>query len=407
MQQADTTQPSSVALSAAACDAELDNIARWWLRYGIDNTFGGFAAEISQDNRINNSAPKGLVLNARILWFFSEAAHYTGNPEYRAGAERAFAYIQRYFFDAQAGGYFWSLNPDGSVCDDKKQVYAQAFVIYALAAYVEMCGDQSALEAAMQCFALIEQHCVDREGEGYLEAYTRHWGVIDDVRLSEKDLNYPKTMNTHLHVVEAYTKLYQVHRTVEVGLALAYGIDLIDKYMINRDSFHLRMFMGANWNDHSPEFTYGHDIECAWLLYKALVSLDDKDRIERLLPDILALARTCQREALDEFGAVLDGEVKATGKVHRDRVWWVQAEAMVGFLYAWKLSQDESYLRNAQMLWSFIQQYQLDHEHGEWNWHCSLDEIDEDRDYKVGFWKGPYHNGRAMIEAAKLLQEKV
>lgn len=392
------------SLDAAACEAELDKIARWWLRYGIDTKHGGFVGEVTQDNRVNEHAPKGLVLNARILWFFSEAASYTGNPEYRAGAERAYDYLQRYFFDREAGGYYWSLNYDGTVCSDKKQVYAQAFVIYALAAYAEMCADPSALAAARQCFSLLEQHCVDRKKQGYLEACTRHWGALPDVRLSEKDLNYPKTMNTHLHVVEAYTKLYQAHGGEEVAMALGYGIDLIDRYMIDRDHFHLRMFMDEDWKDHSPELTYGHDIECAWLLYKALSALGDEERKQRLLPDIFQLIKTCQQEALDELGAVQDGRVKASGLVHRNRVWWVQAEALVGFLYAWRLSGEKSYLACAEALWQFIQNYQIDHEFGEWRWHSSLDTAADDRDYKAGFWKGPYHNGRAMIEAAKQLK---
>lgn len=318
-------------------------------------------------------------------------------------ARRAYEYLQRHFLDREAGGYYWSLNPDGSVLDDKKQVYAQAFVIYALAAYAELCADPAALAAARQCFFLIERHCVDRQKQGYLEACTRHWGAMDDVRLSERDLNFPKTMNTHLHVVEAYTKLYQVHASAEVAMALSYGIDLIDRYMIDRDHFHLRMFMDEDWTDHSPELTYGHDIECAWLLYKALTVLGDEARRQRLLPDILQLVKTCQQEALDESGAVLDGKVKAGGLVRRQRVWWVQAEALVGFLYAWNLSGDATFLRSAEGLWRFIHTYLIDREFGEWRWHSSLDTADAGRDYKAGFWKGPYHNGRAMIEAARQL----
>lgn len=382
---------------------ELENIGSWWLEHTLDNEWGGFYGEVAADNTPVRTADKGVVMHSRILWFFSEAALFTGRDEYRAAAERAYGYLQRHFYDAEHGGYFWSLDYQGKPNSSKKQVYAQGFVIYGLCAYYQLTQDDSALQAALNCFALIEKHCVDREREGYYEAYTREWGRIDDVRLSEKDLNYPKTMNTHLHIVEGYTSLYKVSANKQVGAALSYGIDLFERYMIDRDSGHLRMFMGDDWQDHSSELTYGHDIETAWLLHKALLALDDKMRLQQLLPVIMQLAEVCQREAIDDKGGVMDGMHKLSSAQHTQRMWWVQAEALVGFLTVYKLTGEERYWHTAQNIWGFINEYQLDHEYGEWLWHSSLDEPDSDRDYKVGFWKGPYHNGRAMIEAARLL----
>ncbi len=383
--------------------AELENIGRWWLTHALDEDRGGFYGEITADNTPVPDAPKGLVMNARILWFFSEAAQYTGNRNYRTAADRAFRYLQDYFYDAEYGGYYWSLNADGSVCYDKKQVYAQSFVIYGFSAYYQLSGDDKALRAAMACFDLIEQHCIDVEGEGYFEAYTREWGKIDDVRLSEKDLNYPKTMNTHLHIVEAYTRLYKVSGDERVRKALTYGLDLFDRFIIDRDTGHLRMFMGNDWRDHSTEWSYGHDIETAWLLLKALKALGDEQRLQQWLPTIVQLAEVCLREAVDDKGGVMDGCVKASGEYHRQRMWWVQAEGLVGFLTAYKLTGETRYWNVVQKLWDFIQRYQLDRDYGEWHWHSTLDAPDRDRDYKVGFWKGPYHNGRAMIECARLV----
>lgn len=395
----------SKAQIADECRAELARTGRWWLDYSLDHEQGGFYGQICDDNKPDPAAEKGIVLNTRILWFFSEAARFSNNADYRQAAERAYHYLRDYFFDTEFGGYFWSLNADGSVANDKKQVYAQAFGVYALVAYYQLTGEQQALDDAMACFELIERHCIDREQEGYFEAYTREWGKMDDVRLSEKDLNFPKTMNTHLHVLEAYTSLYQVCKEERIEKALAYNIDLFDRYMIDRGNYHLRMFMQDDWQDCSSELTYGHDIECAWLLYKALQSLGDQARTDKLVPDIIELAHTCRREALGELGEVLDGMEKATGKVHSQRVWWVQAEALVGFLVAWKLSGEQVLFATAANVWSFIKEYQMDTERGEWRWHCRLDEPDGARDYKAGFWKGPYHNGRAMIEVAKLLAE--
>ncbi|WP_232305559.1 AGE family epimerase/isomerase [Gilvimarinus polysaccharolyticus] len=388
---------------AKVFNKQLDDIAQWWLSYAQDQAQGGFYGEVSDDNIARTDADKGIVLNTRILWFFSEAAVFTGNMDYRAIADRAYQYLCEYFFDREYGGFYWSLSPGGEVEQSKKQVYAQAFSIYALSAYYELSKNSSALKMALDCFTLIEENCIDTEGEGYYEAYTREWGKIEDVRLSEKDLNYPKTMNTHLHVLEAYTKLYQVHPDKKVAQALAYGIDLFDKYMIDHDSYHLHMFLDDSWQDHSPGITYGHDIECSWLLCKALKVLDDPSRNERLLPVIIKLAKTCQREAIGEHGEVIDAYSWVTESYHEERVWWVQAEALVGFLSAYKLSGDESFLNTAQDIWSFIDTYQIDHDKGEWRWRSTLDAPDGSRNYKAGFWKGPYHNGRAMIEAAKLL----
>ncbi|MDO3383212.1 AGE family epimerase/isomerase [Gilvimarinus algae] len=397
------TNAISACNFAGECRAELGRIARWWLDLAQDPAQGGFYGEIDDDGRPNTAAEKGVVLNTRILWFFSEAALFTGEADYRRAAERAYRYLREYFFDAEYGGYYWSLRANGQLASGKKQVYAQAFAIYALCAYYQLTGEGSVLQEALDCFELIEARCVDRAGEGYLEAYTREWGEIDDVRLSEKDLNFPKTMNTHLHVLEAYTSLYQVHKGERVARALGYTIDLFDRYMIDRDSYHLRSFMDADWSDHSPAFTYGHDIECAWLLCKALSALGDAERSERLGPDILQLARTCQSEAIGSLGEVLDGRDKRSAHVHGERIWWVQAEAMVGFLVAWSVSDETAFYASAANVWNFIKTYQIDKERGEWLWHSRLDAPDGARDYKAGFWKGPYHNGRAMIEAIRLL----
>lgn len=398
--------PNGVAAALPAAETftkQLHCIAEWWLSYAQDQAHGGFYGEVGDNNVARVDAEKGIVLNTRILWFFSEAAVFTGNADYRAAAERSYHYLRDYFFDSKHGGFFWSLSPSGDVEQSKKQVYAQAFAVYALAAYYELSQDADALAMALECFDLIEANCVDRDGEGYYEAYTREWGKIDDVRLSEKDLNYPKTMNTHLHVLEAYTKLYQVHKADKVAQALAYGIDLFDKYMIDHDNYHLRMFLSDDWQDHSPGLTYGHDIECSWLLYKALNALGDAERNARLVPVVIELAKTCQREAIRERGDVVDAYDRASNSYHSERIWWVQAEALVGFLVAYKLSDDKSFLTTANNLWAFIDTYQIDHNKGEWRWHSTLDVPDGSRDYKAGFWKGPYHNGRAMIEAAKLL----
>lgn len=385
--------------------AELIAIANWWVAYAPDREHGGFYGEISAANLPESNASKGIILNARILWFFSEVAQAVDNPDYRRNAQRAFDYIVAHFFDNDFGGVYWELDATGQPINTKKQIYAQAFTIYALCAYYQLTQDEQALHLAQSCFALIERHGIDRAREGYLEAFTREWGVIADLRLSEKDLNYPKSQNTHLHILEAYTRLYQVDKRESVKAALRYNIEMFDKYMIDRKTHHLRMFMDLEWNDFSPGYTYGHDIEASWLIAQALDSLGDDTYTKALTPTLLKIAEVTLQEGVGAYGQVLDSYDFATQVVNADTVWWVQAEALVGFLYAYAMTDDVRYYDAAKNIWQFIKTYQIDHKNGEWLWLSSLQTDAADAYYKVGFWKCPYHNGRAMLEAVRYLQK--
>lgn len=387
--------------------AELIAIADWWAAHTVDHELGGFYGEIDAHNKPVKNASKGIILNARILWFFSEVAQEVDNPDYRACATRAYDYVISNFFDSEHGGVYWELDAGAAPINTKKQVYAQAFTIYALCAYYQLTGDAQALAHALECFTLVEQHAIDREYEGYLEAFTRDWGLIEDLRLSDKDLNYPKSQNTHLHILEAYTTLHQVCPEPEVKAALKYNIEMFDKYMIDRTTHHLRMFMDLQWNDFSPGYTYGHDIEASWLIAKALESLGDDAYTAKLTPTLIRIAQVTVDEAIGAEGQVIDSYDFATGRTNADAVWWVQAEALVGFLYAYTTSGDAQFYRAAQNVWQFIKAYQIDHQQGEWFWLSQLQNQNLDPYYKVGFWKCPYHNGRAMMEAMRYLQKMV
>lgn len=385
--------------------AELIAIADWWVKYSPDLEHGGFYGEIGVDNQPEKTASKGIILNARILWFFSEVAQVVDKPEYRHCAIRAYEYIVAHFVDRDFGGVYWELDARGQPINTKKQIYAQAFTIYALCAYHQLTQDLQALRLAQSCFALIEQHGIDLEREGYLEAFTREWGVIDDLRLSEKDLNYPKSQNTHLHILEAYTRLHQVDSRAQVKAALRYSIDMFDRYMIDRNTHHLRMFMDLDWKDFSPGYTYGHDIEASWLIAQALESLGDDAYTAALTPTLIRIAGVTLQEGIGAHGQVLDSYDFATQSVNADTVWWVQAEALVGFLYAYTVTGDTRYYDAANNTWQFIKRYQIDHKYGEWLWLSRLQAGAMDSYYKVGFWKCPYHNGRAMLEAMRYLQK--
>ncbi len=385
--------------------AELIAIADWWATYAVDQEQGGFYGEIDADNKPVKNASKGIILNARILWFFSEVAQEIDNPVYRSCATRAYDYLMIHFFDKEQGGVYWELDATAVPINTKKQVYAQAFTIYALCAYYQLTDDVQALARALECFHLVEQHAIDHQNEGYLEAFTREWGVIGDLRLSEKDLNYPKSQNTHLHILEAYTTLYQAHPAPEINAALKYNIQMFDKYIIDKHTHHLRMFMDLEWKDYSPGYTYGHDIEASWLIAKALESLGDKVYTAELIPTLIKIAQVTVNEAIGENGQVIDSYDFSTRKINSDTIWWVQAEALVGFLFAYVTTGEEQYYVAAKNIWAFIKTYQIDHNQGEWFWLSTLNKPNTDSYYKVGFWKCPYHNGRAMMEAIRYLQK--
>lgn len=399
------TEAFSAAALSAEFKQELIAIGDWWIEHAIDREQGGFYGEIRPDNTPIKNATKGIVLNTRILWFFSEVAAVVDKPAYRDAAVRAYDYLVDYFFDKELGGVYWELDAQGKPVNTKKQTYAQAFAVYALCSYYTLTGDEQAMAHAQDCFALLEEKTIDRVNEGYFEAFTREWGKMDDVRLSDKDLNYPKSMNTHLHVLEAYTTLNKAKPTEQIKQALRYNIDCFDKYLINHDNGHLRMFLTETWEDFSPGYTYGHDIECSWLLSKALNSLNDPQVTQRMTPGIIKLADITLQEAMGEYGEVLDAFDFASGEKLTERVWWVQAEALVGFLNVYTLTRDERYLTVANNVWAFIKQYQRDSQHGEWLWLSTLDGDHGEEAYKVGFWKGPYHNGRAMLEAINFIKK--
>lgn len=391
-----------LAFNKQAIIAELESIGQWWLDNTVDQNHGGFVGEVDFSGKVVVDANKGIVQNSRILWFFSEKARFSGDIKYQEAAKRAYDFILTYFDDKNFGGAIWEISASGKQVNGKKQTYAQSFCIYAFTAYYQLTGDDNALEKAKQYFNLIEKHARDKEHGGYIEAYTQQWHVIDDLRLSNKDLNAPKSMNTHLHVLEAYSALYAVYPSVEVKEALTHVLAMFEQHIINSDTNHLRLFFDHQWQDLSLTISYGHDIEASWLLWEAVETLAEKTIIAHYRPIILALANTCLMESIGKYNQVCDEYEIADNIRHEVSHWWVQAEALVGFLNAYQLTKENRYLTICEDIWQFIQRYHKDYFAGEWHWISSADNNEQSALYKAGFWKAPYHNGRAMMEVANL-----
>ncbi len=385
-----------------AAGAELRRITDWWLERSPDTAHGGFLGEIDYTGKPVADADKGIILNSRILWFFSEVARRQRDDRCFTAAERAWDYLLRHFDDPEHGGAVWRLAADGSLRDGKKQIYAQCFCIYAYCAWFDASGDETALGKALDYVELIERHALDEVGGGYLEAFTRDWQPLDDTLLGPAGLDVRKTMNTHLHLLEAYTAVHRSAPSETSARRLRNAIDLMRERVLDRDTGHLRLFFDAAWHSLDPVVSFGHDIEASWLLQEAGEALDNGNLLGELRNDVLLLARTCLEQGLAPGGHVCNELHPESGRLAAEAVWWVQAEGLVGFLNALLLSGDARYRTACDALWQFICHYQVDAVGGDWHWFADAHGVPGEQPYKVGFWKAPYHNGRAMMESLRL-----
>lgn len=375
---------------------ELDSILGYWAKCTIDSENEGFIGQIDHNDQANPKAEKGSVLNARILWTFSSAYKLTKDEQHKQIAKRAFDYIVSHFYDTEFGGIFWSLHFDGTPKDTKNQIYAIAFVIYGMTEYYAVFKDEKALEVAIALYKKIQEHSYDSIHKGYLEAFTRDWKNIDDLRLSDKDANEKKTMNTHLHIVEAYANLYKVWKNDTLQKDIIELLHVIDTHFINEETGHLRLFFDEKWIEKPDVISYGHDIEAAWLLLQCAEISQDATLIARYKKHAIQLTDVT-REGIDEDGGLwyeLDPE---SNELIAEKHWWPQAELMIGFFNTYELTGDKTYLNVVLKNWDFIKTYILDTENGEWHWGINADYSLIEKD-KAGFWKCPYHNGRACIE---------
>lgn len=375
---------------------ELQSILSYWIDNTIDKKNGGFVGQIDCNNITNNDAEKGSVLNARLLWTFSAAYKISKNTDHLNTAKRAFEYISEHFYDTEFGGIFWSINADGTPKDTKNQIYALAFVIYGLSEYYSVTLEEEALKLAIALYSKIQEYSYDSKNGGYLEAFTRNWQPIEDLRLSEKDANEKKTMNTHLHIVEGYANLYKVWKDESLKTVIADLLKTIGNYFINTETGHLRLFFDENWIERKDVISYGHDIEAAWLLLQCAEIVGDENLIANYKKYAIQIAEATI-EGIDTDGGLWYEYDPENNELIEEKHWWPQAELMIGYFTAWQISGEQEYLDIVFKNWDFTKNHIIDKENGEWFWGILSDYSKMKKD-KAGFWKCPYHNGRACIE---------
>lgn len=399
-------QPAEIQACADQVGEHLFNdYLPFWCGPAVDHEHGGWMAWLANDLKPDRTQPKGLIVHSRILWAFSAAHRRRPEPIYFEMAERAFNFLMGRFWDPKHGGAFWRINDTGRVIDDSKKIYGQAFCIYALTEFHRAFGSREALARAVDLFELIERHAHDATFGGYVEVCRRDWSEAGpEARLSDKDMNEKKSMNNHLHVLEACTNLHRVAADTRVGARLRELIDVFLTRIVDPQTNHLHHFFDPQWNVRSNTHTFGHDIEASWLLCEAGEELRDAVLLDRIRTAAVAIAEVVLAEALGPDGG-LGYEGKGGAIIDARRECWPQAEAMIGFLNAFEISLDGKFLAAVLQVWSYIRNHLIDPVHGEWFWRINPDGHPDPGLPKVSEWKGPYHATRACLETLRRIEK--
>ena len=375
-----------------------NNILNYWLT--LKDPQGGFFGEADSSGEIQYDAPRGTILNARIIWSFAAAYRALGKPEYLDAALHAEDWFLRHFVDGENGGVYWCVAADGTPCDDKKQLYAQGFAIYGLSELYKVTHDEKTLQAAMGLFRTVEAKFRDADHGGYTEALARDFSPLEDMSLSAHDINADKTMNSHLHLLEAYANLYQVWPDPLLRLAVAELLEIVCGRIMGPDG-HLRLYFRRDWTVLPGGVSYGHDIETSWLALECAMALSDRALVDRVRPAALLMGKA-GNEGLRPDGSMLYEKLE-DGTLDLSRQWWVLAESVVGNLWLWKYHGDAQGIGRALSTWAYIRDNVVDWDNGEWFWGVHPDGTPDKESPKAGFWKCPYHNTRMCLQVIHLL----
>ncbi|HTP10242.1 MAG TPA: AGE family epimerase/isomerase [Anaerolineae bacterium] len=379
-------------------EAELrDNILPFWIEHTLDEQEGGFYGALTNDLVVHNGAPRSAVLTARILWTYSAAYRLYHDEHYLIMARRAYDYLTQKFWDHDYGGVYWTLDQYGCPTNDRKHVYAQAFAIYGLAEFYRATGEPQSLALAQQLFDLIEAHSFDPIYGGNLECCSREWGALDDMRLSAKEpVTVRKSMNTLLHLMEAYTNLLRVWPAEELKAKQRGLIEIFLRHIIDPKTHQFKLFFDDAWHSLDNHISPGHDIEGSWLIVEAAEVQGDEDLLARTHAAAVQMAEAVTAY-VDDDGAIIY-EATPHGIESYDKHWWVQAEGLVGFTNAHQLSGRADFAQKADRLWNLIETFFVDHTNGDWYKVLDRNGAPLWYYYKVGPWECPYHHARACFE---------
>lgn len=372
-----------------------DSVIPFWM----DNAVApgnGFYGAVLRDGTPVADAPRGGVLNARILWSFSAAYRMFGDESYLRLANRSQRYFMDTFIDKVNGGVYWLVNPDGEVLNASKYTYAMTYAIYGLAEHYLATGNDESLQTAISLYRILEEKGREPLHDGYVESFTEDWKQQD-----KYDNNAPKTMNAHLHVLEAYTLLYQCWKDNELKERLEFCVDLFMNRIYDPSRKHFNLFFDNEWNSLVEMDSYGHDVEAGWLLCEAARTLEDQNLIKRTNQLALDVTGACLAEGMSDKGYMIYDKKGERKTKHAS--WWGQIETMIACINAWQISGDEAWLQSADTVWSFVENKMVDKEYGEWYSDCFDGEPNKDAP-KVSMWRCPYHTVRLGVEVYNRLK---
>jgi mannobiose 2-epimerase len=373
------------------------NILPFWMTYVVDKVNGGFYGAVTNDLQVHNEVPRSAILCARILWTYAAVYRRSGAEQYLSMAQWAYDYLTRVFWDQDYGGLYWQVDYQGNPVFDHKHHYAQAFAIYGLTEYYRATQEPQSLVLAQTLFHLLEKYAYEPIYRGYIESSTRQWESLEDMRLSETDLNCRKSMNTMLHILEAYTNLLRVWDDAHLKTQHRALLGTFQQHIIDHQINHFKLFFDDQWHSLSENISYGHDIEGSWLLVEAAEVQGDTELMEQVRESAIAMAAAVYREGIDDDGSVFY-EAGPQGWVDTSKSWWAQAEAVIGFYNAYQYSGHAHFLQAAYRCWSYIQTKMVDRTHGEWYKRLHRDGTPDNTRYKAGPWDCPYHHSRACLE---------
>lgn len=381
--------------------SELFRILDFWRDNAVDEKYGGFIGRRDYQNNLIPKASKGIILNSRILWSFAAASNYLKTDDYKTLCERCYDYLKTYFKDSTHKGVYWELDYLGQPINKRKQVYAQCFTIYALSEYYIYSKNEEAKQWAIELFENVERYAKDNENGGYLEAFKEDWGVIEDMRLSDKDMNAAKTMNTHLHILEAYTSLLKIYDNDTLRNSLKDLVEVMNEKFLNENN-HYALFFDEDWNLLSNSVSYGHDIESAWLVLEAAEIIGDEDLHSKSKIIAIEVADTFIKKGIATDGSVINETNLTTNHTDTDRHWWPQMEALVGLKFANEIESKDEYISTSLNIWEYTKNHLLDFEYGEWHFRVDDKGNVYTQEDKISMWKAPYHTSRACIKMNEL-----
>lgn len=382
---------------------EFRNILAYWQRYAPDPQKGGFYGRVDAQNHPDAQASRAIVLNARILWTFSAAHLHKRNPKHLALAERAYHYINNHFRDYQHGGVYWSVEADGKPQERTKHLYGNAFAMYGLSEFYRASHFKPALDFAIDIFRHFEEHAYDPQQGGYLDARSPTWGEADKLLMSNLANREVKTMNTHLHILEALTSLYRAWPDTLLKQRIEGLLEVFLKHIVSPTEHRMHLFMDEQWRVRRDAVSYGHDIEASWLLLEAAEVIHNETLTERVKKKSLLMAEVASRGLTPDGGMNYEYDPE-TKHLNDEKSWWVMSEAMVGFLNAYQLSNDEAWLQKSLKAWEYTKRNLIDKVGGEWYVGVRKGEPARQAD-KITAWKCPYHNGRACLEIIRRVGE--